>query len=110
VLARKQKTYQLLDADDDDDDDDEDDDAGGIDNKSLIATTSDRHKKRFRKKIESEEDEDDEVECLYSYCQNSFFLFITVSCLSMSVLMAFFFVLTKCNAAGGQTSGRSKTG
>ncbi|XP_034925449.1 pre-mRNA-splicing factor ATP-dependent RNA helicase DEAH1 isoform X1 [Populus alba] len=61
VLARKQKTYQLLDADDDDDDDDGDDGAGGIDNKSLIATTSDRHKKRFRKKIESEEDEGDEV-------------------------------------------------
>ena len=94
MLARKQKTYQLLDADDDDNDDDDDDDgddgAGGIDDKSLIATTSDRHKKRFRKKIESEEDEGDEVECLYSYCHNSFFLFITVSCLSMSVLTAFF--------------------
>ncbi|KAJ6373548.1 hypothetical protein OIU78_029265 [Salix suchowensis] len=57
VLARKQKTYQLLDADDDDGDDG----AGGTDNKSLIATASDRHKKRFRKKIESEEDEEDEV-------------------------------------------------
>ncbi|KAG5229513.1 pre-mRNA-splicing factor ATP-dependent RNA helicase [Salix suchowensis] len=57
VLARKQKTYQLLDADDDDGDDG----AGGTENKSLIATASDRHKKRFRKKIESEEDEEDEV-------------------------------------------------
>ncbi|KAJ6677395.1 hypothetical protein OIU85_010553 [Salix viminalis] len=57
VLARKQKSYQLLDADDDDGDDG----AGGTDNKSLIATASDRHKKRFRKKIESEEDEEDEV-------------------------------------------------
>ncbi|KAB5524700.1 hypothetical protein DKX38_022449 [Salix brachista] len=55
VLARKQKTYQLLYSDDDNDG------AGGIVNKSLIATASDRHKKRFRKKIESEEDEEDEV-------------------------------------------------
>lgn len=62
MLARKQKTYQLLYSDDDNDG------AGGIVNKSLIATASDRHKKRFRKKIESEEDEEDEVECLYSHC------------------------------------------
>ncbi|KAJ6373997.1 hypothetical protein OIU78_029655 [Salix suchowensis] len=60
VLARTQKTYQLLDADDDH----EYDGAGGIDNKSLIAYASDRHKKWFRKKIESE----DEVECLHSSC------------------------------------------
>ncbi|CAK7323257.1 unnamed protein product [Dovyalis caffra] len=59
VLARKQKTYQLLDADDEEGGDDG---AGGIDKKSSIASASDRHKKRFRKKIESEEDEDNEAE------------------------------------------------
>ncbi|KAG5229916.1 pre-mRNA-splicing factor ATP-dependent RNA helicase [Salix suchowensis] len=52
VLAGKQKTYQLLDADDDH----EYDGAGDIDNKSLIAYASDRHKKRLRKKIESEDE------------------------------------------------------
>lgn len=70
MLVRKQKTYQILDADDDDDDDN----GGGsiADNKSSTAGGSDArradmHKKRFRKQIGSEEDEDNEAECLYYY-------------------------------------------
>ena len=62
MLARKQKTYAILDADDD-----EDNDVGGnVDHRSSVADASetrkvDSHKKRFRKKIESQEDEDEEV-------------------------------------------------
>ncbi|KAE8124420.1 hypothetical protein FH972_019308 [Carpinus fangiana] len=62
LLARKQKTYAILDADDD-----EDNDVGGnVDHRSSVADASetrkvDSHKKRFRKKIESQEDEDEEV-------------------------------------------------
>ncbi|XP_062168668.1 pre-mRNA-splicing factor ATP-dependent RNA helicase DEAH1-like [Alnus glutinosa] len=62
VLARKQKTYAILDADDD-----EDNDVGGnVDHRSSVADAPetrkvDTHKKRFRKKIESQDDEDDEV-------------------------------------------------
>ncbi|XP_057952241.1 pre-mRNA-splicing factor ATP-dependent RNA helicase DEAH1-like isoform X2 [Malania oleifera] len=66
MLARKQKSYALLDADDDDDDDD-DDLGAGVDDKSSasvvsLSKTADNHKKRFRKKIDdNQEDEDDEV-------------------------------------------------
>ncbi|KAK8604564.1 hypothetical protein V6N13_099500 [Hibiscus sabdariffa] len=64
IIARKQKTYAILDADDDEDD------AGA--NPSVHRQSSnepasasetrkaDKHRKRFRKKIESEEDEDEE--------------------------------------------------
>lgn len=66
MLARKQKTYAILDADDD-----EDNDVGAnVDHRSSVADAPetrkmDTHKKRFRKKIESQDDEDDEVLCLY---------------------------------------------
>ncbi|XP_050204764.1 pre-mRNA-splicing factor ATP-dependent RNA helicase DEAH1-like isoform X2 [Mercurialis annua] len=63
MLARKQTTYAILDADDDDDNNG---DASTSGKTSSIIVASERrrdesHKKRFRKKIESEEDEDNEV-------------------------------------------------
>jgi pre-mRNA-splicing factor ATP-dependent RNA helicase DHX16 len=76
VLARKQKTYAILDADDD-----EDNDVGGnVDHRSSVADAPetrkvDTHKKRFRKKIESQDDEDDEVLCLYLTDRLLLFLF-----------------------------------
>lgn len=62
TLARKQKTYTLLDADDGDDDNY----SASIDNRSSTVASSDHgktdtQKKRFRRKIESQEDEDDEL-------------------------------------------------
>ncbi|KAK3406356.1 hypothetical protein EUGRSUZ_K02504 [Eucalyptus grandis] len=67
LLARKQKTYAMLDADDDDDDGDSKPNVsqGGIDNGSSSITISETgkgasHKKRFRKKSGSHEDEDEE--------------------------------------------------
>lgn len=62
MLARKQMTYEILDADDE-----EDDDVGGnVENRSSIAAApetrkADTNRKRFRKKNESHDDEDDEV-------------------------------------------------
>ncbi|GMY15542.1 pre-mRNA-splicing factor ATP-dependent RNA helicase DEAH1-like isoform X1 [Fagus crenata] len=62
TLARKQMTYEILDADDE-----EDDDVGGnVENRSSIAAApetrkADTNRKRFRKKNESHDDEDDEV-------------------------------------------------
>lgn len=66
LLARKQKTYALLDADDDDDDSKHNVGQGGIDNGSSSIATSETGKgasrnKRFRKKSGSHEDEDEEV-------------------------------------------------
>ncbi|KAI3440581.1 PWI domain-containing protein [Psidium guajava] len=66
LLARKQKTYAILDADDDDRDDSKHNvREGGIDNGSSSITTPETdkgasRKKRFRKKSESHEDEDEE--------------------------------------------------
>lgn len=70
LLARKQKTYAMLDADDDDDDGDDGDSKpnvsqGGIDNGSSSIAISETgkgasRKKRFRKKSGSHEDEDEE--------------------------------------------------
>ncbi|GAB4845413.1 Pre-mRNA-splicing factor ATP-dependent RNA helicase DEAH1 [Ancistrocladus abbreviatus] len=62
MLVRKQRTYQLLDADDEDDDDD----VSAVDNKPSTTMASgrkgDSHKKRFRKKSETQDkDNDDEV-------------------------------------------------
>ncbi|GAB2227982.1 hypothetical protein Droror1_Dr00009811 [Drosera rotundifolia] len=60
LLVRKQKTYQLLDADDEDDDD------GGVvaaDSKpsvSVASATKESQKKRYRKKSEHSDVEDDE--------------------------------------------------
>ncbi|KAK8511722.1 hypothetical protein V6N13_029316 [Hibiscus sabdariffa] len=64
IIARKQRSYAILDADDDEDD------AGAnssVHRQSSNEPTSaseirktDKHRKRFRKKIESEEDEDEE--------------------------------------------------
>uniref|UniRef100_A0A2N9HHT0 PWI domain-containing protein n=1 Tax=Fagus sylvatica TaxID=28930 RepID=A0A2N9HHT0_FAGSY len=62
MLARKQMTYEILDADDE-----EDDDVGGnVENRSSIAAApetrkADTNRKRFRKKNESHDDEDDEA-------------------------------------------------
>ncbi|KAJ4841431.1 Pre-mRNA-splicing factor ATP-dependent RNA helicase DEAH1 [Turnera subulata] len=69
MLARKQRTYQLLDADDDEEDGNV---AGSSGNRPSVSSglepqKADTHKKRFRKKMESDEDEDNEAECLYSY-------------------------------------------
>ncbi|XP_038688523.1 pre-mRNA-splicing factor ATP-dependent RNA helicase DEAH1 [Tripterygium wilfordii] len=65
MLARKQKTYALLDADDDDDDDDDTVHVGlGQKSSGTVASQpikEDTQKKRFRKKIETQDDEDDEV-------------------------------------------------
>ncbi|XP_030938377.1 pre-mRNA-splicing factor ATP-dependent RNA helicase DEAH1-like isoform X1 [Quercus lobata] len=63
MLARKQKTYALLDADDEEEDNVVGDDA---EHRSSIAAApetrkADTNRKRFRKKIESQDDEDDEV-------------------------------------------------
>ncbi|XP_021756954.1 pre-mRNA-splicing factor ATP-dependent RNA helicase DEAH1-like isoform X1 [Chenopodium quinoa] len=52
MLVRKQKTYELLDADDDDD-------RMPVSNAEPMKKES--HKKRFRKKTDNPEDEDDEV-------------------------------------------------
>lgn len=61
ILARKQKTYALLDADDDEDDVEE---KGGNGDKFSAGMAStprevENHRKRFRKKSEHQEDEDD---------------------------------------------------
>lgn len=65
MLARKQKTYALLDADDDDEDNDV---KGHVDHRPSTAVAEtrkvDTHKRRFRKKLESQEDEDDEARFL----------------------------------------------
>ncbi|EEF39675.1 ATP-dependent RNA helicase, putative [Ricinus communis] len=64
MLARKQLTYTLLDADDDDDANGSDASAYGNQSSTITGFEPGRaesHKKRFRKKIESEEDEDKEL-------------------------------------------------
>ena len=66
MLARKQKTYALLDADDEEEDNVVGDDA---EHRSSIAAApetrkADTNRKRFRKKIESQDDEDNEALCL----------------------------------------------
>ncbi|EOY22007.1 RNA helicase family protein isoform 1 [Theobroma cacao] len=63
ILARKQKTYAILDADDNEDDTGTSSSVHHQSSSEPIseARKADKHKKRFRKKIGSEEDEDDEV-------------------------------------------------
>ncbi|XP_022739034.1 pre-mRNA-splicing factor ATP-dependent RNA helicase DEAH1 isoform X2 [Durio zibethinus] len=64
MFARKQKTYAILDADDDEDDASISSSVHHQSSSELAPASEtgkgDKHKKRFRKKIESEEDEDDE--------------------------------------------------
>lgn len=65
MLARKQRTYTLVEADD------EDDDAGGsVGNHSVSMPTQSRKEdklgKKFRKRAEPQEDEDEEAWCFYS--------------------------------------------
>ncbi|KAL3343125.1 hypothetical protein AABB24_026940 [Solanum stoloniferum] len=57
MLARKQKTYSLLEADD------EDDNIVGVESNSVPSQTrkEDTRTKKFRKRVETHEDEDDEV-------------------------------------------------
>ncbi|KAK8537612.1 hypothetical protein V6N12_043765 [Hibiscus sabdariffa] len=64
IIARKQRTYAILDADDDEDDTVTN---SSVHNQSSNEPTfasetrkADKHRKRFRKKIESEQDEDEE--------------------------------------------------
>ncbi|KAL4384317.1 hypothetical protein GQ457_15G006130 [Hibiscus cannabinus] len=66
IIARKQRTYAILDADDDEDDTVTN---SSVHNQSSNEPTfasetrkSDKHRKRFRKKIESEQDEDEDEE------------------------------------------------
>ncbi|KAK6250036.1 hypothetical protein SCA6_004041 [Theobroma cacao] len=63
ILARKQKTYAILDADDNEDDTGTSSSVHHQSSSEPIseARKADKHKKRFRKKIGSEEDEDDEA-------------------------------------------------
>lgn len=64
LLARKQKSYMILDADDDDG-------TENVDESRKVGS----HKKRFRKKTGIEEDDGDEA-CSYSYeKQFSFWFF-----------------------------------
>ncbi|XWS60471.1 hypothetical protein CRYUN_Cryun07bG0039200 [Craigia yunnanensis] len=62
MLARKQKSYAILDADDNEDDTVTSSSVNHLSSNEPASETrkADKHKKRFRKKIESEEDEDDE--------------------------------------------------
>lgn len=57
MLARKQKTYSLLEADD------EDENIVGVESNSVPSQTrkEDTRTKKFRKRVETHEDEDDEA-------------------------------------------------